>query len=978
MTRPRKLLLWFVVLPILLILVGVGLLFVPAVQTFIVRHALVSQSQVKAQVDAVAVTLGGANLRGLRFEQPGLLVTAPSFEADVPLLGLASRKIELTRLVAHDVAIVFDPSASAADALANRRLTAATPAQTSPFAGLLKSFAIPAALRAGGVDIAGTIRVLGAQPIEAAFTLKGGGIAAGSEGAFRLTLNASARQGKLVSELLLRPALGADGQLTALSAVLNATAESVSLATPAKLQTELAITRVGEGETYRLRISTAAAPLVELTSSWAPGATQTPGRWLLAVTDADLKPFLLGTALPTFSAKGEGELSAASAERFRIGGQLAIAADGLERVTGAPALEPVNADLRFALEMNAGQPRIEALSLTVSGATSPVLSIEVRQPFGFDSVTKKIHPSRPDSDLCDVVLLGLPSAWLKSYLPAGLALGGPITGAWIVRAEDEGFIADASAPLIVPGLRMDGPGGPQWVFDAVRVEGSRLGFSPAGFAARVERLRLQRNGEDVVSASVELTRKPAASLTAKGELRAALVALTAQPALSSAGRLSGGTATLSFDASVGDTLTAKALLNLVGLRAGSAGELPEVTLNAEVSREADGVLTAKLPITLRNNAASRTSDLELSATLTPKEGETQITARVFSQNLHVPDLQIFAALAPATPPLAAVPPASANAANAATTPAAVSAPAANPVWAGYGGELALSLARVVYAPGVVFTKIEGKIALTPDTLSLQGLKAALGDGRLSLGGAINFIRPAGSYGLACDVSVRDLPSGPLLRALSPMQAVPLEGVFSLDATLAGQGSDPAAAAKAAAGEVNLTGKNGVIRALNFENNRYAKVGSALAGLAGLAGALSGNSQLAERGAQLTALNSVARQLGQLPFDDIVLFAKRGSSGELEISNLTLHSPQLTLAGSGAIANRAGRDFADQPLLLSMKLGARGDMASALQTLGLLAPVAADSPPDAFLPLTDPLVFDGSLRQVGTKQATRLLARALSL
>ncbi len=976
MARPRKLLLWFVVLPVLLILVCVGLLLVPAVQTFIVRHALASQSQVKAQVDAVAVTLGGANLRGLRFEQSGLLVTAPSFEADVPLLGLASRKIELTRLVAHDIAIVFDPSASAADALANPRLTAAAPAQTSPFSGLLKSLVLPASLRAGGVDIAGTIRVLGAQPIEAAFTLKGGGIAAGSEGAFTLTLDASAKQGKLVSEILLRPALGADGQLTVLSAVLNAAAESASLATPAKLQAELAITRAGEGETYRLRIATAAAPLVELTSSWAPGATQTPGRWLLAVTDADLKPFLLGTALPTFSAKGEGELSAASVERFRIGGQLAVAADGLERVTGAPALEPINAHLRFAIEMNAGQPRIEALSLTVSGATSPVLSVEVRQPFGFDSATKKIHPSRPDADLCDVVLLGLPSAWLKSYLPAGLALGGPITGAWIVRAEDEGFIAAASAPLLVPGLRMDGPAGPQWVFDAVRVEGIRAGFSPAGFAARFERLRLQRIGEDVVSASFELMRKPASPLTAKGELRAALVALTAQPALSSAGRLGGGTATLSFDASAGDTLTAKALLNLVGLRAGSAGELPEVTLNAEFSREADGVLTAKLPITLRNNAASRTSDLELSATLTPKKGETQITARAFSQNLHVPDLQIFAALAPDTPPLAAVSPASDNAA---TKPApAASAPASNPAWAGYGGELALSLARVVYAPGVVFTKIEGKIALTPDTLSLQGLKAALGDGRLSLGVALNFIRPAGSYGLACDVSVRDLPSGPLLRALSPMQAVPLEGVFSLDATLAGHGSDPTAAAKAAAGEVKLTGKNGVICALNFENNRYAKVGSALAGLAGLAGALSGNSQLAERGAQVTALNSVARQLGRLPFDNVVLLAKRGSSGELEISNLTLHSPQLTLAGSGAIANIAGRGFADQPLLLSMKLGARGDIASALQTLGLLAPAAADAPSDAFIPLTDPLVFDGSLRQVGTKQATRLLARALSL
>jgi hypothetical protein len=973
MTRPRKLLLWLVVLPVFLLLAVVGLVFLPAVQTFIVKRALASRPEIKAQVDTVAVTLGGASVRGLRFEQPGLLVTAPSFEADAPLLDLVSQKIDLTRLVAHDVAIVIDPAAAAADALANPR-PAAAPAPATPFAGLLKSLALPASLRAGGVDLAGTIRVLGAQPVDAAFTLKGGGIAAGSEGALTLTLNASARQGKLISELLLRPTLGTDGQLTALSAVLNATAESTALATPAKLQTDIAITRVGESETYRVRIATNAAPLLELTSSWAPGATQTPGRWLLAVSDTDLAPFLLGTALPAFSAKGEGELTASAADRFRVGGQLAVSADSLERIAGAPAIGPVKADLRFALEMTSGQPRIEVLALTVAGAAAPVLSVEVRQPFGFDSATKRVLPSRPGADLCDVVLLGLPTDWLKSYLPAGLTLGGPITGAWIVRAEEEGFSAAASAPLLVPGVRMDGPAGPQWVFDAVRIEGTRVGFGPAGLTARIERLRVQRNSEDVVSASVEVTRKPSAPLVAKGELRAALPALTAQPALAGASRLSGGTASLSFDTSVGDTLTAKALFSLVGLRAGSAGELPDVSINAEVSRQVDGTLTAKLPITVRNNAASRASDLELAATLTPKDGQTRIAARLSSQNLHVPDLQIFAALAPATPPPSAAP--AASSAAGAATPAP--APATNPLWAGYGGELALSLARVVYAPGIVLTKIEGKVALTPDTLSLQGLQAALGDGRLSLGGALNFIRPAGGYDIVAEVAARDIASGPLLRALSPTQAVPLEGIFALDAKVAGQGSDPGAAAKAAAGEVKLTGKNGIIRALNLETNRYAKAGSAIAGLAGLAGALSGNSELAQRGAQLTALNSVARQLGQLPFEDIVLTAKRGTSGELEISDLSLRSPQLTLAGSGAIANVAGRGFADQPLLLSMKLGARGDMASALQTLGLLAPAAAGTPADAFLPLAEPLVFDGSLRQVGTKQATRLLARALSL
>jgi hypothetical protein len=976
MKRFRKFLLWFLALPLLLLLVVVGLLFIPAVQTFLVKRVLASKPEIRAQVDEVAVGMGGAHFRGLRYEQPGILVSAPSFEADLPLMDLAGQKIDLTRLVAHDVVIEIDPVASAAHAAANPPAPAATPAPSTPFAGLLKTLALPASLRAGGVDLAGTIRVAGATPVNAAFTLKGGGLAPGAEGAFTLTLTASASQGKVISELLLRPTLGTDGQLSALSAVLDATAESAALAAPAKLRTELSITRAGEGETYQLRVASAnsVAPLVELSSSWAPGTSVQPGRWKLALTDADLAPFVLGRALPSFSLKGDGEVTATAADRFRLGGQIKLAANSLERVAGAPALGPVNADLRFGVEMSEGQPRVEALSLTVSSA-APVLSVEVRQPFSYDSATRKLVPSRPGAELCDVVLLGLPVAWIKPYLPAGLGLDGPLTGAWAVRAEDDGFAATASAPLLLGAVRMDGPAGPQWVFDAIRVEGSHASFGPAGLVAGIERVRAQRNGADVLSLAVGIAQKPSAALTAKGDLRASLTALTAQPALAGASRLSGGTATLSFDTTVGESLKAKVLLGLTGLRAGSAGELPEVTLSADVTRDAAGSLAIKLPVTVRNAAASRSSDLELTASLTPNDGQTRIAAKLASQSLHVPDLQIFAALAPATPPPAAAAPNSTPVA----TPAPVAAtPAAGPLWAGYSGELELALARVVYAPGLIVTNIEGKVALTPDTLSLQGLKAALGTGRINLGGALNFVRPAGTYGLQAEAAASEIAVGPLLRALSPTQSVPLEGVFSLDAKLTGQGSDPAAAAKTAAGDVMLTGKNGIIRALNFETNRYAKAGSAIAGLAGLAGALSGNSELAQRGAQLTALNSVARQLGQLPFDDIVLSAKRGASGELEISDLSLRAPQLTLSGSGAIGALAGRGLVDQPLILSMKLGSRGDMAAALNTLGLLAKPAADTPADAFIPLMEPLVFDGSLRQVGTKQATRLLARALSL
>ncbi len=56
MTRPRKLLLWLVVLPVLLVALIVGLAFLPAVQTFVVHRALASRPEIKAEVQEVAVS----------------------------------------------------------------------------------------------------------------------------------------------------------------------------------------------------------------------------------------------------------------------------------------------------------------------------------------------------------------------------------------------------------------------------------------------------------------------------------------------------------------------------------------------------------------------------------------------------------------------------------------------------------------------------------------------------------------------------------------------------------------------------------------------------------------------------------------------------------------------------------------------------------------------------------------------------------
>jgi hypothetical protein len=155
MTRPRKLILWFVVVPLVLVLLLVGSLFLSSVQTFIARRVLASQPGIKAQVDNVSLSLGGAQLRGLSYEQPGLSLTVPSFDSEVPLLDLIKSKIDVRRLSAHDVAVVIDPAAFPA--------SSGEPKPSQPFAGLLRGIVLPASLRAEHTDGAGKVHALGAK-----------------------------------------------------------------------------------------------------------------------------------------------------------------------------------------------------------------------------------------------------------------------------------------------------------------------------------------------------------------------------------------------------------------------------------------------------------------------------------------------------------------------------------------------------------------------------------------------------------------------------------------------------------------------------------------------------------------------------------------------------------------------------------------------------------------------------------------------
>jgi hypothetical protein len=980
LTRRRKLILALVVVPFLLLGLLVGALLTSVVQTAAARRALAGQGE----VEKVSVGLGGASLRGLRLEQAGLKVNAPAFDADIPLLDLAGGRIDVRRLVARDLVIEYDPVAAAAHAREHPAAPAEPTEPAKPFAGLLSALSLPGKLAVNGVDLAGVLRVAGPTPLTVDFSLTGGEVAAGRQGAFDLKLHVKPDASTdLATTLKLLPTLDDAGQFSALAIRIDTQVAGGPLRRPASLRTDLGVARDGPGETWTLRLVAADKNLFELDTRWAPGATDLPGRWKIAVSDADLAPFSPLPVLPVVRLSGEGDLAVSDAQRVRLSGALQLVVDALDTL-GLPALGAMRLDARFGLDADAAETRVRTFQLDVASGADPVLTVAARQAFAFAPATRKLTPVRPADELVEVRLHGLPAPWLALFAPE-LSLGGAVTGAWSLRPVGDGVALETTAPLVLPGVRYGPPAAPLVAFDSIRVEGLRATGGPSGFDADLPRLRLIVGEQDVVNLGLTAAQKTGAPLAARIELRALLGALVEQPALKGLTRLGAGKALLVLDASAGDAQKVTADLRLTGLRAAvapgaaPAADLPEITLQAEVNRDAAGIVTAKIPLAVRQAAPARTSDLELAVTVTPPSAanaDLQLAAKLTSQNLHLPDLQAFAALAPAPAPAPAKAPSAAD-----QVPAAPPAPApAGPLWAGVQGWVELSLARIVCLPGLEITNTTGRVGLTRDQASLEKLQTVLGTGgRLQLGGLLRWLEASRSYQVGADAGVVGLAAGPLLKALNPAASVPLEGTFGLTATVTGAGVDPAAAAAGAAAEVKLTGRQGVIRALNLDTNRYAKLAGSkeLGAIAGLLGAVAGDNELGRRAQQVAAVNGFARTLSNLSYEEFNLHARRGADGAIAIDTLGLSASELRLKGSGSLGNTPGLALADQALALRLELGAGGETARNLGVLGLLDTTAKPAP-NGFLPLVEPIVLDGTLKAVGTSQLNRLINRALGL
>jgi hypothetical protein len=964
MKKRLRLLLWAAGVGLLLLLALGAVALTSSFQTWAARRALAARPEVRATLGSVSAGLGRTAIRDLRVEFRGVAVTLPIVELEVPLVRAGWHRTAIaSRVVAHGWTMEFAPALGApAAALAAGVRRVSAEAAVQAFVGVFAQLALPLDIAIDGVDLQGEI-VLPESRGRVKIAIKGGGLAAGRDAKFDVTAGA-ALTGDEVKSVEVRGELAAKMDsprtFTALAVRLDATAIGPEFPGGVRLHAEADARRGGAGETYAVRAVTEGREILAVSAQFPVGAPRIEGRWSVQARDADLAPFALGKALPAFSLAGEGSFDADAGFRaFHLAGRLDATASRLEILRKElAALGPLTLGAEFDLAQRDGAIAARRLEATLSATAGPVATMRLLQEFEINPGTRELRTAQVAQELFALTLHGAPLAWAKPWLD-GLDPGAARVRGEIVAAPRNGGVALRSrAPLAIDGFAL-ARGGQPLVAGVDLLVSLAADYTPQGWQAEIPGLAAKAGGETLFTFEARAGRLVGRDepIKATGRLIAQLPLVLAQPLAANRLALAAGELEVNFAASLAarhEVQAAIAVRNLAVPAAEKPAPLPALALDLRLDAAPGGTVVFAAPILIEHEG--RKSDLALTGTLAPAGQLPPALEALATGNLfHIADAQAFAA--------ALVPPAAAP---------AVPAPPAAPPWAGLNGAISLRLKEVVFTEALRATNVTGRLRLDAGMVKLEGLQAGLGEaGRAQAEGRVTFDASAPQpYALAAELSLRDVDSGPLLRALDGARAAPVEGRFDAAGTFAARAAAPAGLAAAATGEFSLTSRGGVFRGLPVAVTIAAESAGRIATLL----ASIGGKREAEIAGKAEAVAEFARALNPVAYDQLSLRVARDAARHLALEDFTLIAPELRLSGAGRTTPRPGAGPLEAALEMEFRLRARGRQGDLLRYLGLLEPT-----PDSlgYTACALPLRVTGTLGQPETPALNARLA-ALAL
>jgi hypothetical protein len=984
-----------------LLVVTVGLAFNSGVQTWAAKRVLASQPGLRASLGSLSAGLGRVELQSVRAEQSGAVLTLPSLTAELPLVAAGlSQKVTVTKLVARGWTLDLtkaapppptpDTSSKPTTSVSGPRPfsvlatayaadpAAIAPAVTQIFQGIFAQLQLPVDLSLDGLDLDGDIILPpapgGGPAARAHLTLTGGGLGSGRDGRFTLDLNVNFSGDKLaVSNVTVHSTIVAtmDTPRTFTKFVAEPTAVATGAQFPAgvKLSAAISAARAATGETYSLILATPAQQLAVFAAELTSATHALAGTWKVDVRSADITPFTMGRALPTFSAAGEGKFSTDTAfAEIRANGRLNADAEQLAVIK--PELAAVGA-LRVVAEFDLAQrgdsTRIDRLKADVAGA-NPVVALQSLQAFEFNAKTGALKVADPTKELVVITLQGLPLAWAQPFVKDLTLTGSDLRGEFAATANNGGLALRSRAPLNLTGVTIAQAGKPM-----IRAVDLSLmltaDYAPSGWQAHLLSLTLQSAGANLFTLEAKAGQLIGKDqpLKATAKWSANLPAWLAQPAAAGMAGLVRGTASGDFIATVSAKTEVEAKIAFTDLVADpklTTEKLPVINVELRADIAPDGKITLNAPLLFQRDG--RKSDLTLAGTVSTTPAGTAVDAKLTSTLVFVDDMQILAApfaSAAITPETAAVKP---------------SVRDERPVWTGVTGQISLALKKVVYAQKFEVADVGGTIRIDAGALKLDGVRAGFSEGsELKLNGGVTFTASAPEpYALAANLDVTNFDPAPVLRALNPMQPPTVEGKFTVASQFAGSARNLGELGDHAHGDFKLTSKGGIFRALSADVSSKvdtaSKTASAVSFLGNIASSVTGRKEYGDIAGKAEAVAALSKMISVIQYDQLNVVMSRDAALNTVLKDFTLIAPELRLAGTGRIENKANVALAAQSLAMQFQLSARGHTGDLLKALGALDATKKDDL--GYFVSTLPLKVTGTLNKPDTGELQSALLK----
>jgi hypothetical protein len=939
--------------------------FNPRVQTWAARRALASLAEPGSSLEGASAGMGRASLSGLRVEMNGAVLVVPSADAHIPVAGaILRRSYHFTSLVAKGWTLDL----TRARAVRPDEAVGGYPWVARVLGGALSAFKGRADVALDQVDLEGEVIFpdeRGQPAGRARVAVTGGGIGPGRDGLFKCTVSASvddpaAPVSTVAANAILTTAMDAAGDFTRADLKGDATAGGRQFPGGVGLSWAASAARGAGKEAYSVSLIRGTEQVALFDAGRTDASLRLAGSWHLNLKDSDLAPFALGRRLPVFYVAGEGTYEADPAKGdIHAAGKLQATADRLGVVArGLGDLGRVDLAADFDMARLGPSLRVARLDTSLSGA-APVASVRALQSFEFNMLTGELKVADPAEDLVGISVRGLPLAWLKGALPRLELTGGDAQGDLVMRAEDGRIVLRTRSPLTSSGVALSASG--RTLAEGLELSAFVLAdYAPQGWQLQLAPLSVRSEGIEMLTLEARFGRLEGTGgvIKAAGSWSASVPLLLSVPAASSLPRLTAGEATGSFEASLGSTRAVRAKLALKGLVSPAGGvALPSVSSDIRADFAAGGRTTFSVPVRL--DFGMRAVDMVLAGTVTSDAKGPVVDAALSGTRLLADDLAALAVLTgrghPGTGP-AAVP--------------GAPAPPAVPFWPGIRGRISMKLEDVLF-PRVDLRDVRGTLVVDGDALALDGGSATVGDSSAArVEAQIAFARGAERpYSFKAAVSVGNVDSGGVFRAISPDKPPVVEGRFDISSSLTGSGAGWDDILDSVQGDVRLSSKAGRFRALSTHlvdqiKQAPSKLVDALDTVTALFGKKTENLG--------TALVASAKELSDIPYDQMSVSVERGPDLDLRFTEIALLAPEERLSGKGVITHSDGIPIRDQPLSIDLDMGVRGQLGKFLDVVGMLKDGQDEL---GYRQLYQPIHLGGTLRDVDQSQWRDMLEQA---